>query len=110
MAEWKLANGTTITDEEIECECAEYEAGTWEGHLTNYRRGPGRPPLASEPNASLSFKCPRSDADLIAEAARACGMKKSAFIRGAALEKAEDVLTSGKGEKGRGSSPLAAAV
>lgn len=32
-----LADGGTITDEDIERECAEYESGTWEGHLANLR-------------------------------------------------------------------------
>lgn len=32
-----LAGGGTITDGDIERECAEYESGTWEGHLVNLR-------------------------------------------------------------------------
>lgn len=42
----RLADGGTITDEDIEKECAEYESGTWEGHLVNLRVG--RPPLSAE--------------------------------------------------------------
>lgn len=33
MSEYRLAGSGIITDEEIELECAEYEAGTWEGRL-----------------------------------------------------------------------------
>lgn len=35
----RLADGGAITDEDIERECAEYESGTWEGHLVNLRVG-----------------------------------------------------------------------
>lgn len=40
----------------------------------------------------MSFKCPESGAELIARAAQASGMKKSAFMRAAAIEKAMRVL------------------
>lgn len=40
--EFRLANGTVITDEDIERECAEYESGSWEGPLTNLRAGSPR--------------------------------------------------------------------
>lgn len=33
--EFRLANGTVITDEDIERECAEYESGSWAGTLTS---------------------------------------------------------------------------
>ena len=38
--EFKLANGTALTDDEIDRECEEYESGTWSGSLTNLRVGP----------------------------------------------------------------------
>lgn len=34
LMEFRLANGTVITNEDIERECAEYESGSWEGTLT----------------------------------------------------------------------------
>ena len=71
--EFRLANGTVITDEDIERECAEYESGSWTGALANLRVG--RPRL-SEGEAT------------------ACGMRKSEFLRSAALEKAERILRS----------------
>ena len=33
MADCKLANGQTLSAEDIERECAEYESGTWDGRL-----------------------------------------------------------------------------
>ena len=91
--EYRLANGTAITDEDIERECAEYESGSWTESLTNLRVG--RPRLSDgEANANLSFKCPKTGADLIERAAAACGMRKSEFLRSAAIEKAEEILRS----------------
>lgn len=90
---YKLADGTVMTDEDIDLEGAEYESGSWEGSLTNLRVG--RPRLsANESNANLSFKCPKTGAALIERAAAACGMGKSEFLRSAAIEKAEKVLKS----------------
>lgn len=66
--EYRLANGSAITDEDIERECAEYESGSWEGNLVNLRAD--RSKLSEgEPNTNLYFKFPRTDADLIEEAA-----------------------------------------
>ena len=31
LMEYRLANGSVITDGDIERECAEYESGSWEG-------------------------------------------------------------------------------
>ena len=91
--EFKLANGTVLTDDEIERESEEYESGTWSGSLTNLRVG--RPRLSDgEANANLSFKCPETGAALIERAAAACGMRKSEFLRSAAIERAERVLRS----------------
>lgn len=93
LMEYRLANGSVITDEDIERECAEYESGSWEGSLVNFRVG--RPRLSEvEANANLSFKCPKTGADLIERAAAACGMRKSEFLRSAAIEKAERILRS----------------
>jgi hypothetical protein len=52
----RLANGGVITDEDIEKECAEYESGTWEGHLANPRVGEvKRKPDASELERLMGF-------------------------------------------------------
>lgn len=90
MGSYKLANGYVLEDEEIERRAREWEDGTWKGHLVELRAG--RPRLADEPNANLSFKCPVSGADMITRAAKITGVKKSAFMREAALEKAARVL------------------
>lgn len=93
LMEFGLASGTAITDEDIERECAEYESGSWAGTLTGLRVG--RPELSDgETDASLSFKCPKTDAVLIERAAAACGMQKSEFLRSAAIEMAEKILGS----------------
>lgn len=36
MAVYTLANGEILTDEDIDRECAEYEAGTWNGRLERF--------------------------------------------------------------------------
>lgn len=90
MTEYKLPNGYILTDDEIERRASEWENGTWSGRLVTMRAG--RPRLADEPNANMSFKCPESGAELIAQAARLSGVKKSAFMRDAAIEKAVKVI------------------
>jgi hypothetical protein len=90
MAEYKLDNGYVLNDEEIERRAQEWEDGTWAGNLVEMRAG--RPRLANEPNANLSFKCPKSGAEMIEKAAALAGVKKSAFMRDAALEKAARIL------------------
>lgn len=93
LMEFGLASGTAITDEDIERECAEYESGSWAGTLTGLRVGrPG--PSDGEDSVDLSFECPKTDADLIERAASACRMRKSEFLRSAAIEKAEKILRS----------------
>ena len=95
LMEFGLASGTAITDEDIERECAEYESGSWAGTLTGLRAG--RPGLSDgEADASLSFKCQKTDAVLIERAASACGMQKSESLRSAAIETAEKILRSAK--------------
>lgn len=90
MSDYKLANGHTLTEAEIERRATEWENGTWTGHLVTLRAGRAR--LSPEPNANISFKCPESGAELIERAAQATGTKKSEFIRNAALEKARQIL------------------
>ena len=90
MTEYKLENGYVLSDEEIESRTREWENGTWKGSLIELRVG--RPRLSNEPNANLSFKCPQSGAELIEKAAELSGVKKSAFMREAALEKAVRVI------------------
>lgn len=90
MANHKLANGYILTDEEIEKRAQEWEEGTWSGELVELHVG--RPRLSGHSNANMSFKCPTPAADLIASAAKIEGVKKSQFMREAAIEKAMCVL------------------
>lgn len=77
MAEYPLANGYLLSDEEIEQRAQEWEEGVWEGSLVEVRAG--RPPLSHEANANLSFKCPESGAELISRAAAASGCSGKEF-------------------------------
>lgn len=58
MADYVLANGKRITDEDIELECADYEAGTWKGSLDTIRVG--RPPILGERLVTVTVKLPES--------------------------------------------------
>lgn len=88
-------NGIEVTREMVEQWCEAYDAGNLpEGYEFDGAIKPGRPRLANEVTASLSFKCPESGVDMIARAAKVSGVKKSAFIREASLEKAAKVLAS----------------
>ena len=41
MSEYKLANGTTITDADIDQLCAEFESESWAGRFRPYPPRPG---------------------------------------------------------------------
>ena len=82
---YELDNGEILTDEDIERECAEYEAGTWKGGLTNYRIG--RPRYSDEELGVVTFKAPLSKIAAMERKAREQGVSKSEFLR-AALDRA----------------------
>lgn len=85
-------DGTPVTGNMVFGWCAAYDRGEYPGRVVE-RKKVGRPRLsASEETESMSFRCPKSGADLIERAAAACGKKKTAFIRDAALEKAAVIL------------------
>lgn len=75
MSEYKLADGTILTDEEIEQECAEYETGTWAGRLEHIHVG--RPKTSAEPMVTVPVKFPLS---MVEEIDRKCS-NRSDFIR-----------------------------
>lgn len=58
MADYKLANGQTLSAEDIERECAEYESGTWDGRLDCIPVGPAA--IADEPLVTVTVKFPAS--------------------------------------------------
>ncbi len=87
-------NRVEVTSDMVTQWCEAYEAEQLpEGYAFVGSIKPGRPRLANEATSSLSFKCPESGADMIAQAAKVSGVKKSAFIREASLEKAAKILT-----------------
>lgn len=75
MVEYKLAGGSTLTDEDIEREAAQYEAGTWEGHLEKIRVG--RPAMAGEKLVSVTVRFPES----MVKAIDKTGSNRSDYIR-----------------------------
>ena len=77
MAEYRLAGGGTITDEEAGRECAAYEAGAWEGRLE--RIHVGRAPVSDEPLVSVAVKFPAS----MVAAIDARSQNRPEFIRNA---------------------------
>lgn len=83
--QYTLDNGEVLTDDDIEREAAEYESGTWEGHLVNLRIG--RPPISSEELGTVTFKAPKSRIAAMERAAAERGMTKSQFMR-RAMERA----------------------
>lgn len=93
--EYRLANGSAIKDEDIELECAEYESGSWEGNLVNFRAD--RPKLSEgEPNTNLSFKFSRTDADLIEEAADIKAYNEALMEDDATRYSMDDVMRMGE--------------
>lgn len=58
MAEYKLANGSVLTDADIELICKEFEGESWAGRLERIHRGPAA--VADEPLVTVPVKFPRS--------------------------------------------------
>ena len=58
MAEYKLANGDVLTDEDIDRICKEFESESWAGRLERIHRGPAA--VANEPLVTVPVKFPRS--------------------------------------------------
>ena len=49
MAEYKLANGKVLTDEDIDRICKEFETASWVGRLQRIHQGPAAGTHASDP-------------------------------------------------------------
>ena len=94
MTEYVLKNGYVLTDEEIEKRVQDFEEGKWESPGIVLKAG--RPKLSEEPLKNISFKCPQSVSDLIDAACMEMGIKKSVFLREAALIAASNVLLASK--------------
>lgn len=75
MSDWKLADGSILSDEQIGQEAKEYEEGTWEGKLVSIQAG--RPPLCDEELVTVPVKFPAS---MVAQIDRK-SKNRSDFIR-----------------------------
>jgi hypothetical protein len=75
MSEYKLANGTTITDADIEQLGKEFASESWTGRLERIHHGPAA--IAEEPLVTVSVKIPASMLKAIDEHAK----NRSDFIR-----------------------------
>ena len=83
--EYTLRSGKVVTDEQIEAMAEAIEAGSlpgqWSGEV-----------VVGQPLDVISFKVPHSAALAIKRAAEQEGESRSAFLRKAALDRAESVL------------------
>lgn len=75
MAEYKLANGGVLTDEDIDRICREFETESWAGRLQRIHQGPAV--VADEPLVTVTVKIPQSMVEAIDERAQ----NRSDFIR-----------------------------
>lgn len=75
MAEYKLANGGVLTDEDIDRICKEFETESWVGRLQRIHQGPAA--VADEPLVTVTVKIPQSMVEAIDERAQ----NRSDFIR-----------------------------
>lgn len=93
--EFKAEDGTIVDDRMLERMAEPWDRGDipegeWAGPIVV-----GRPRLSPEPLEVVSFKVPKSMAATIRRAAEASGESRSAFLRAAAMEKAERTLAAG---------------
>lgn len=79
MNEHKLANGTTITEADIDRLCKEFEPRSWVGRLERIHRGLG--PITAEPLVTVPVKFPKSMVEAINEQST----NRSDFIRKAVV-------------------------
>ena len=75
MAEYKLANGGVLTDEDIDRICKEFETESWAGRLQRIHQGPAA--VADEPLVTVTVKIPQSMVEAIDERSQ----NRSDFIR-----------------------------
>ena len=75
MSKYTLANGTTITDADIDQLCAEFESESWTGRLERIHHGPAA--ISDEPLVTVAVKFPKSMVKAIDDQTR----NRSDFIR-----------------------------
>ena len=76
--EYKLTDGSSVTDEKLEQIAEEFESGEWKGHLENIRVSL---PDREEPTKVLTFRLTVSRAAAVKAAAKRAGITQSDFIR-----------------------------
>lgn len=82
--EYRLKDGTIITDEMIEELAEDIEKNGLPGKPGKFLVGPpGRPRLSDEDLVTIAFKVPRSRRDELDRAASSHGQKRSEFLRDA---------------------------
>ena len=79
MSKYTLANGTTITDADIDELCTEFESESWTGHLERIHHGLAD--ISYEPLVTVAVKFPNSMAKAIADQTK----NRSDFIRKAVI-------------------------
>jgi predicted DNA binding CopG/RHH family protein len=76
--EYKLKDGSTLTDAEIENIASEYESGKWKGHLQNVTIvAPDR----EEATKVVTFRLTESRAAAVKAATKKAGITQSEFYR-----------------------------
>lgn len=75
MSKYTLANGTTITDADIDQLCAEFESESWTGHLERIHHGSAA--ISDEPLVTVAVKFPKSMVKAIDDQTK----NRSDFIR-----------------------------
>lgn len=75
MSEYKLANGTTITDADIDELCKAFESESWTGHLERIHHGPTA--ISDEQLVTVAVKFPKSMVKAIDDRTK----NRSDFIR-----------------------------
>ncbi|MBQ9057742.1 MAG: hypothetical protein IJ125_01000 [Atopobiaceae bacterium] len=82
--EYKLSNGTVLTDEDIERLAEDIEKNGLPGKPGKFIIAPpGRPRLSEEELVTVAFKIPRSQRDKLDDVVDALGKKRSEFLRDA---------------------------
>ena len=75
MSEYKLANGTTITDADIDELCKAFESESWTGHLERIHHGPAA--ISDDQLVTVAVKFPKSMVKAIDDQTK----NRSDFIR-----------------------------
>ena len=79
--EYKLADGSILTDEDIEREAEMWENDTWDEQFVEVRIG--RPHYCDEELGTVTFRAPKSKIEAMERKAKELGVSKSQFMRDA---------------------------